>query len=111
MKSRRRLVPVLLLGVLSLATGLGAWLGASERPVSHTASGFVSTCSTSLTKDQVDISCMFSPSLGTDVSFQRPRGFSEGDLSCLAAAVDRSHPKNDPALQEVLIANGRLCLG
>ena len=59
MEAGRHLMPYLLLGILTLGTGLGVGLGLSEGPLTHTATmaPYWGPCSTSRTQSGIDVSC------------------------------------------------------
>jgi hypothetical protein len=88
-KARARLIPYLLLGVLSLGAGLGLGLGLSEASVTYSARFYFSaippggTCTTFSTAREVGVTCR-GPKVAPYATFESliPRG----EASCLPEA-------------------------
>ena len=84
----RRLTPYVLLGILTLGTGLAIGLGLSEGPVTYTASAEATTgnpCSAA--PKGAEITCHLS-SGAVVVWFGHGRRLSEGSINCIVDGVD-----------------------
>jgi hypothetical protein len=94
----RHLVPYMLLGFLTLGTGLGVGLGLSEGTATDTPTVASSwhPCSASPTTAGLQVSCTLvgakSYSSSMTVWFEPSHSFPKGTAACLNAALDRAVP-------------------